>query len=129
MKCPKEEVPKGGSAQEKIKCGNQVVEIQEERKKKIVTIKLSKMRGKKKKKRVVFYSSTLTLVDPCTAFLKNAGKVKKIHHNNNFFLRIIIIYIYIYIYIYSNIAALVQYYSSKGKLNANNLFFGNFLLF
>ena len=84
---------------------------------------------KKKKKRVVFYSSTLTLVDPCTAFLKNAGKVKKIHHNNNFFLRIIIIYIYIYIYIYSNIAALVQYYSSKGKLNANSLFFGNFLLF
>ena len=78
---------------------------------------------------MVFYSSTLTLVDPCTAFLKNAGKVKKIHHNNNFFLRIIIIYIYIYIYIYSDIAALVQYYSSKGKLNANNFFFGNFLLF
>ena len=51
MKCPKEEVPKGGSAQEKIKCGNQVVEIQEERKKKIVTTKLSKMRGKKKKEK------------------------------------------------------------------------------
>ena len=58
------EVPKGGSAQRRSaqeKCGNQVVEIQggEEREKKIVATKLLKMNEKKKK--VIFYTSTLSL--------------------------------------------------------------------
>ena len=51
------EVSKGGSAQrksaqEKTNRGNQVVEIQKERKKKIVAIKLPKMREKNKKPKV-----------------------------------------------------------------------------
>ena len=68
--------------------------------------------------------NTLTLVDPCTAFLKKLARLTKFT---------LIIYIYIFriiiIYINSNIAALVQYYSSKGKLNANNNFFFFFFFF
>ena len=68
--------------------------------------------------------NTLTLVDPCTAFLKKLARLTKFT---------LIIYIYIFriiiIYINSNIAALVQYYSSKGKLNANNFFFFFFFFF
>ena len=101
------------SAQEKTNYVNQVAEIQGkwgERKKGLWQPNCWKWM--KKKKSDILHFNTLTLVDPCTTF------VKKLTRSTIFTIVIIfliIIYIYIYIYIYSNIAALVQYYSSKGK--------------
>ena len=71
-KLPKFKGTKKNEMKKKI-CGNQVAEKKKNKKK------------TNKAKRVVLYSSTLTLMDPCTAFLKKAGKVNKIHYNNFFF--------------------------------------------
>ena len=87
-------------------------------------MKKKKKQKRKKQKEWYFTLHHTHFGGPLHYISNKAGKVNKIHYNNTFsFLRIIIIYIN------SNIAALVQYYSSKGKLNANNFFFGNLVLF
>ena len=120
MKRLKEKCSKWKKKKKKTNCSNQVTEIQGEwgeRKKGLWQPNCWKWMKKKKKKKVdVLLFNTLTLVDPCTTF------VKKLTRSTIFtiviiflIIIIIIIIIIIYIYIYSNIAALVQYYSSKGK--------------
>ena len=93
-------------------------------KKKNKTKKTKKKNKQSKKSGTLLFNTHFD--GPLHRISKKSWQVQQIHYNNFFFffLRIIII-----IYINSNIAALVQYYPSKGKLNANNLFFGNFMLF
>ena len=119
LKCPKEKCS-GKNQLWQSSCRNSRGVRRE--KKRIVATKLLKMNEKKKKKKSdVLLFNTLTLVDPCTTF------VKKLTRSTIFtiviiFLIIIIIIIYIYIYI----PILLLLYSTtqvKENLNANNSFF------
>ena len=110
LKCPKEKCS-GKNQLWQSSCRNSRGVRRE--KKRIVATKLLKMNEKKKKWYFTLQHSHFG--GPLHHICKKADKVNNIHYSNNFFDNHNNNIIYIYIYIYSNIAALVQYYSSKGK--------------